>query len=319
MEDGAPPPAESAASTGSKIRSFIEMCGRHPLATGIFALIGIFGLGFSFFTFAVDQMDAVKDAETTQTMQASMDRVENTVGALAPAAEPEQFDPISSHAEVNSLDNVVFPREHMGKSLEWIEANVPAAFGEIPVLGFSVKSMADSEYVQFAPYLVVDVLRIEPIGGNIAAIYHGERGDGGELRHFAGVLLPQTGYQFAPLIDSATGELRSGIDYFRLAPKEPEELRLDLSYSPDFVYTFRVGIHFRYKGADRIHWMGNTFRSGIPSRVLPLAGFENTDFKPAVHPSMEWLEPARLRARAASDRAAADAGAVFTPRRLASR
>ncbi len=42
-----------------------------------------------------------------------------------------------------------------------------------PFISFSVESIANKKFVQIAPYLVIDVFRVEQIGDQLAGIYIG--------------------------------------------------------------------------------------------------------------------------------------------------
>ena len=278
---------DRAGHGGHRIREFIEMCGRHPFATGLFALLSVFGLVFSLVAFSVDQSHSQRDAEETAVIKKTLARVEGTVGIIAsPKQEPENFDPIeSTPLEISTItDNAVFPKQYMGQSRAWIQENIGESFSYIPFLSFSLKSAAAEEFIQIAPYLLVDVIAVDPIGPGLAAIHEGERGGAAELREFGADIIPDVGLQFAPLIDGENGAFRSDVDYFSLMPKEPEEFFLGLRYVSGYVYTFRIGVQYKYKGRHRVHWLNRSLRAGVPTYELPVAGFGGQDFETRYHP-----------------------------------
>lgn len=272
---------------GRRLREFIEMCGRHPFATGLFALLSVFGLVFSLIAFGIDQDQSQRDAEETAAIKKTLARVESTVGVIAtPKQEPENFDPVeSTPLEVSTVtDNAVFPRQYMGQSRAWIQENIGESFSYIPFLSFSLKSAAAEEFIQIAPYLLIDVIAVEPVESDLAAIYEGGRGGAAVIREFSADITPDVGLQFAPLIDGENGTFRTDVDYFSLMPKEPEEFFLGMDYVLGYVYTFRIGVQYKYKGRHRVHWLNQPLRAGVPTYELPVAEFDGKDFEVRYHP-----------------------------------
>lgn len=303
-------PRSQVAALMGHARAFIELCGRHPFATGLFALLGIFGLAFSFITFGVDQVQNREDNVQAAQIQSSLHRVED---AVRPQAEPDDFDPIASTlgSGVES-DNVTFPNAYRGRSLTWILANVPEAVPNVWRIDASLKSVAGREFVQFAPYLVLDVSEAQPFPADWSAIYQGERGDAGDTREFNARITPNVGIQYAALIDK-NGDIDRDIDYFSLMPSEPEELMVGIMYTPGYVYTYRVGVPFKYKGRYGVHWLTGKIRAGIPAYELPVAGFENTDFEIKTHPDVFEGEASSVADAARANAGQAAKARLFPP------
>ena len=53
----------------------IETCGRHPFATGLLSLLGVFGLVFSVYGFSLDRSDAESSRQQVDRVQASIDQL----------------------------------------------------------------------------------------------------------------------------------------------------------------------------------------------------------------------------------------------------
>jgi hypothetical protein len=316
----APPEAQRAANSGGRrVREFIEMCGRHPFATGLFALLSVVGLFFSFVGFGVDQVRSQRDALDSAAMQSSLERIEDSVDTMAPAAEPAGFDPVeSTPLDLATItDNAIFPRRYMGKPRDWIQANVDESFASIPFLSFSLKSVAGEDFVQLAPYLVVDVAAVAPVPPSLAVIYEGERGGASELWEFSAAIVPEVGFQFAPLInDDQT--FRTDVDYFSLMPREPAEFVLGMSFVPGYVYTLRIGVPYKYKGRHQLHWLSGTLRAGVPVDPLPVAGFDGS-FEIASHPDFEPRDYDAVATDARKNLRAISASKLFPPSQVGKR
>lgn len=310
--------------TPGKARAFIEMCGRHPFATGIFALLGIFGLLFSFVTFGLDQHQSRLDQIQTDRMEGTVNAAASDVAEIAASATDAPLtDPIESRAFpiANSVDNVAFRGTAQVPTVEWVFANVKDSFPNLFILQWSIRSGANRDFVQIAPYLVVDVTDVQPVPRDLSALYAGERGAASELRSFEAALRPQKGWQFAALVDGDTGETRNDIDYFTLSPREPEEFYLTLSYVPGYIYTYRVGLHYRFQNRDAVHWLSGPIRAGVPDYPLPVAQYESGQaggegFAVRDHPDYLADNKTAVPARSAVLTKAVSAGKVFTPSQL---
>lgn len=305
---------------GRRVREFIEMCGRHPFATGLFALLSVVGLLFSFVGFGVDQVRSQRDAQDSAALQSSLERIEDSVGTIAsPAAEPAGFDPVeSTPLELSTItDNAIFPRRYIGKPRDWIQANVDESFANIPFISFSLKSVASEEFVEVAPYLVVDVAAVDPVASDLAVIYEGERGGAAFLWEFSAAIVPEVGLQFAPLVNEG-GSFRTDIAYFSLMPREPAEFFLGMTFVPGYVYTLRVGVPYKYKGRRGLHWLSETLRAGVPAHELPVAGFDG-NFEIARHPDFDPHQSDAVISRARENRLAASASKLFPPSQVSER
>ncbi len=315
------PEAQRPAKPGGRrVREFIEMCGRHPFATGLFALLGVAGLLFSFVGFGVDQVRSRHDALDAAAMRSSLERIEDSVGTIvAPAAEPAGFDPVdSTPLELATItDNAIFPRRYMGKPRDWIQANVDESFANIPFLSFSVKSVASEDFVQLAPYLVIDVAAVDPIAPGLAVIYEGERGGASVLWEFSAAIVPEVGFQFAPLINEDR-TFRTDVDYFSLMPREPAEFFLGMTFVPGYVYTLRIGVPYKYKGRREFHWLSGTLRAGVPAHELPVSGFDG-NFEIARHPDFDSGHYDAVTSRARENLRVVSASKLFAPTRIGER
>lgn len=301
------------------LTGLIELCGRHPFATGLFALLGIFGLLFSFFTFGVDQLQNKEDNIETARIATSLARVEEQIAASAPIEEPADFDPIVSqaHEEAIDQDNLTFDAKFSGRTKVWIAENDPTSFANVPFLSISLRSAADEAFLQIAPYLILDVQSVTEIQAGLAALYEGERGGAESVRDFRADLLPQVGRQFAPLVNEADGSYRRDVDYFSLMPKETEEFFLNLNLQPGYVYTLRIGVPYRYKDRDGIHWVTPAFRTGVPAGDIQLS--ENgSDFRLASHPDAYPELAAEVEERSAQNLDVVGRSRVLKPRLFAS-
>ena len=150
----------------------------------------------------------------------------------------------------------------------------------------------------------------------LSAIYAGERGSASEVRSFEADLLPTPGKQFAALVNGDDGSIRTDVDYFTLSPKEPEEFFLSLNYVPGYIYKYRVGVHYRFKGRDDIHWLTGPIRAGIPNYPLPVAEFETGEFTVRDHPDYRAEMTDEVPSRSTALLHAVEAGKVFKPEQL---
>jgi hypothetical protein len=310
--DSAPQPPGSAATSrqylARSITGFVEMCGRHPFATGLFALMGIVGLAFSFFTFVVDQAQTKKDSAETAEIRSSVLRLEQAVIESTPPEETMGFDPLTSDTKPieEQIDNITFNRSFANRSISWIFENVPESFSEYFIMEFSIRSQAEKDFVQVAPYLVIEVQNVEAIPDDIVTIDQSERGGAAAVREFQASVVPRRGFQFAPLIDSVTGDYRNDVDYFSLMPREPEEFVLNFSFVPGHIYTLRIGAPYKYKGRVGVHWMTQSFRAGVPDTELPVKTWES-EYVLGPHPHFRAGEAERVRVDAgAHDRRVAE-------------
>lgn len=314
------PAATSRQYLPRSVTGFVEMCGRHPFATGLFALLGIVGLAFSFFTFAVDQAQTQRDSVETAEIRSTVLRVEQAVVKASPPEEPAGFDPLISETQTldELIDNITFNDDYVDRSMEWIFENVPESFSEYFVMDFSIRSQVEAEFVQVAPYLVIEVKNVESIPADIATINNPERGGAAAVREFAGSVVPRRGFQFAPLIDGMTGDYRDDVDYFSLMPREPEEFVLNLSFVPGHIYTLRIGAPYKYKGKIAIHWMTQNFRAGVPDIELPVKTWD-AEYAMGPHPYFTADDAERVTVAAQSHARRVAESKVFPPTLISGR
>ncbi|PZQ43722.1 MAG: hypothetical protein DI551_11600 [Micavibrio aeruginosavorus] len=62
-----------------KIRNFIEFCGRHPFATGLFAIIGLCGLVFSIYAYIGDMKATQSNEEHARAMEKKLANIESNI------------------------------------------------------------------------------------------------------------------------------------------------------------------------------------------------------------------------------------------------
>ncbi len=313
-------------------RQGIEACGRHPFATGLFALLGLFGLGFSIYDSYASQRQADETARTQSEIRNGIEDVGKLVAAGQTAAEDAiGFDPIEASVDLDppTIDNVIFDRAYLNEpsldfsasgisdTIAWLQRNDPKAVSDFLAAEFTVKSIADREFVQVAPYIIVQVLSVEKLAPDLAYIEATERGAGASVREFSGVVVPRKGLQFIPLSDSMSGEIRRDIDFFTLQPREPEEFVLYLTTMPDYRFDLRIGLHYKFMGEHGIHWVSKPFATGATLANSRLQWSWETDGQfaepgslgPAAAP-FDFEQPARDQV------AFAEKGKVFRPSQI---
>lgn len=297
--------ADGSSPFTQRTKSFVEMCGRHPFATGLFALIGLFGLLFSFFQFAVDQQQNADDDKVASVTQAKVGvavekvaQVGSKVDALAEAVVDEDPSIVPVAAEIGKIewayDNISFPASNIDKygesaGIASILSTEKDAFGNVSFVSFTMRSTLNQEFARVAPYVVADVADVKAIPDNIATLYEGGRGDGGVLYYFKLQVLPERGLQVAPLVRAGSDEPRTDLQYFKLAPREPEEAMLDIRYVPGYVYRLRLGLQYRSSAGDRIVWITPYFRAGLPDGLHPVRT-SGAEYQTALHPDMEFSD-----------------------------
>lgn len=313
-------------------RQGIEACGRHPFATGLFALLGLFGLAFSIYDSYAAQQQSTDAARTQSEIKSGIATVAQAVAAGQTDAEDrEGFDPIEAAVDLSppTDDNVIFDPAYLDEpsldfsagailgTIAWLQRNDPCAVSDFLAAEFTVKSVADREFVQIAPYIVVEVLGAEKLRPDLAYIDASERGAGASVREFSGVVMPQKGLQFIPLIDPDSGEIRRDIDYFTLQPREPEEFVLYLNTMPDYRFDLRIGLHYKFMGKHGIHWVSKPFATGATLAHSRLQWSWETDGRFARPGSLAAPQrPFDFRQPARDQRAFAEQGKVFRPSQI---
>lgn len=173
-----------------------------------------------------------------------------------------------------------------------IEPLDPSGIPTTPFFSFSLTSEAEHYDIQIAPYLVIDVESVSPLPKQVFGVYQGERGDGGGVRYFqASLLSTDTGLITAPHKSADGTGAFPAYDYYRLRPGESEEFMLTLAYQPGFVYTFNVGVQYRYRHRDMIQWLPKTFRVGVPANRIPIFYFRKQSTE--LHPDFVPLDDVR--------------------------
>jgi hypothetical protein len=314
--------------TTTKVKAFVEMCGRHPFATGLFALIGLAGLAFSVFQFAVDQRQNAEDGKIAtatlnkvSTTQKSLASVDEKLDSLADTTtdSDEAVAPVSAEIAPidHALDNVTFPESVSGRydgstPLSKIYREQSNGFGHFSFFGFTMRSTLNQDFARVAPFVVAQVIDVRPISDKIFTHYRGERGDAAILYYFHLALLPERGIQVAPLVSPDTGIPRSDVQYFKLAPRESEEAMLDISYVPGYIYHLRLGLQYRTPKGDKLVWITPVFRSGLPSKSHPVKNFD-ADAEVKFHPDLEMADAGETRRRARSYKSFIQRQPLFRP------
>ena len=202
------------------------------------------------------------------------------VANLAMATRDTFSDPLTFSEIEDYVDSHIHIGASSENSLEWIQANTEG-IPTTPFMSFTVTSGAPRFHVQVAPYLVIDVTDVQPIPQNIAAVYQGERGGGAIIRQFKVALAPETGLVAAPHRNDEGGHPE--YDYYTLGPGESEIFTLYLSYESGHIYTYKIGVQYRYRNQDKVRWLPKTYKIGAPSEPVPVFGWENI-FTVKTHP-----------------------------------
>ncbi|RFN58419.1 hypothetical protein [Marixanthomonas ophiurae] len=281
------------------IKSFIEMCGRHPFATGLFAILGLIGLIFSIYGFLVDRSESIS---TTKQIDLVVDSISQKIVESNPVTRdrtlknPIKLDLRGDH-DNKYIDNIVFPDSQNVIMKELTLSEAKSLMHNIiysqnystydPFYGFSVSSISNKGFVQIAPYLLIDVTKVTSINEDLAGFYFGERGGGAILREFKANIFPKEGIQVAPMINATKGKYVNSIDYISLMPGEVEEFMLYLDFYPGFYYDLRIGLQIKFNGINSVIWDTNSFHRGVPSTKMPIYDFTSTKFNVKYHPDAE--------------------------------
>ena len=298
MDDEAP----AAPRSPSGVKGFVEMCGRHPFATGLFAILGVIGLMFSVYAFSVDRSESRETTVQIGSVADSLATVGQRIAESAPEVKDQALEvPIELNWEGEYLDNVVFPVSNPIVSRELSFEETEAALLSMqdeeaissydPFYSFSISAVSNKGFVQVAPYLLIDVFSVEPIDDDLAGIYLGERGGSAVLREFSANLFPQEGIQVAPLINTGEGDpYDTGVDFLSLEPGEVEEAMLYMSYMPGYYYDFRIGLQVKFNAVNSVVWDERVFHRGVPATEIPMVSYQGK-FVPALHPdAKDWID-----------------------------
>jgi len=161
-----------------------------------------------------------------------------------------------------------------------------------PKIDVEITSQVDDESIKVAPYLVVDLTRVEPMPGNldVVTIVPSESAPAVSQDWFYAIFTPQRDGRFAAVRYSDYGpdSAYKEVDYMTLKPDERKVLTLTTgtlfptkvpegsSGPPEgsqaflhtvtgiggYFYHFRVGVAYSYKGERNIKWINNEFVVG---------------------------------------------------------
>ncbi|WP_430417396.1 hypothetical protein [Parasphingorhabdus sp.] len=318
-------------SESGPVKSFVEACGRHPFATGLFAILGVVGLLFSFYSYNADRVESAQSTMNQSQISKNVAELDTRVSNI-PGAIPEsdnfmpldgQYDPFSDQP-----DNVAFERsflpeaqrmvslsqsgqvDNIGQMIESLRSRA-GSVSDVPFFEFSLSSRASQRFIQIAPYLVIEVQRAQRLP-DMAMLYFGERGAAAQIRHFSGSVPPQQGLYYAPLVDSMTGGYRTDIDFFNIEPGEVEEFFFEYSLAPGYDYTMRIGVHYKYNDQHKIYWVTNSFSAGFPTGEVPTIGFSGQ----TQHQRYAFASEADIIRTATENRAWVSRSGLFNPSKI---
>lgn len=308
-------------SSNFGVRRFIEICGEHPFATGLFAITGIIGTLFSFYTYFESKADQEIAQNSTLQINNKLNSIEKEIKIASPESDEAAKEiPLKiSFSSVDFLSNqvgdIIFDDKFIDKDRTWIAKHSEEAFTSTSFFNFSISSEANKHFIQTANYLIIDLQKVEPIPQSLACIYEGGYGDGGDVREFRSPLTKTPGIHYAPLI-ADNGEYDSQTDFFSLEPGEIEEFAVTLKLQSGFIYTFRVGIPVKFNNVYDIVWIDHKFRMGIPEKELAVKLDGDEEFSFHQHPALENYE--EIDFTKASDKSAkfAAQNLVFKPHSL---
>lgn len=103
------PPTQPRAGVLPRVRKFIEFCGEHPFATGLFAILGIVGLTLSFVAFGVDRFESVDSARQVDAVSKD---IQSEVSASSEAIS-RRVDDVGGdlRAEIKALEDKIGDRQ----------------------------------------------------------------------------------------------------------------------------------------------------------------------------------------------------------------
>lgn len=101
-----------------RIRHGIEFCGKHPFVTGLFALIGLFGLALSIVSFNLDREDAKGTTEQVQRVEKKIDEINAELGS-SKQTQGFTIDRITSPAGIQAAKDAI--QEFYGNSISYVE------------------------------------------------------------------------------------------------------------------------------------------------------------------------------------------------------
>ena len=284
----------------TRVKQFIEFCGRHPFATGLFALLGIVGLVLSIQGYILDRSESRQTTKDIISVSDSLSMINKRLIEDNSALKDENIDvPVTINLQGKYIDNIVFNASNRVVKKVMNTSEAESVMRNImkseeystydPFYSFSVSSIANKNFVQIAPYLLIDVYNVRRIEDQLAGFYFGERGGSAVLREFSATIFPKEGIQVAPMINTMKRSYVDDVDYLSLEPGEVEEFMLYLDYMPGYYYNFRIGIQIKFNGINSVVWDANNFHRGIPVEEIPIYGFTSNTFNKKYHPDVEWV------------------------------
>lgn len=281
---------------GRSVKSGIEFCGKHPFATGLFALVGVLGLMVSIYGFSLDRVEARETGDQIVDLDEKVDVLNTEISQLDPNVRDAAIETpvkIDFGRWGDQIDTVIFPPNEVTDSAHAADRSARMRFiynkydsvSSSPLYNFSVSSIADKNFVQIAPYVLIDVIELERPPMQLEAFYLGERGGGAVLREFYGALAPVEGIQVAPLSQRTAAQK---IDFITLEPGEVEEFHLNLQYYPDHWFEFRIGLQIKFNGRPATVWGERVYRRGNVSGSIPTITWSNETPEVMPYPDGEY-------------------------------
>lgn len=173
-------------------------------------------------------------------------RIDYTYKGLYPDGVIKNFDPRKGLSSVDR-DSVIYSH---------------------PLLYVDVVSQVNDEWIKLAPYLVVDIISTEPFAEASNYFATWGKGGGGSSKDFLTVLSPnQSKISGAPQLYALKPDSDEAFDYFTLEPGERESFILTINLIPGYLYNFKVGVFYSYKGTQDITWIDRVFLCGIPRKA----------------------------------------------------
>lgn len=294
------------------IKQGIEFCGKHPFATGLFALIGVFGLFVSIYGFVLDRGEANETERQITELDEKVRNLDTNISELDPDSRDSAINTpirIDFGNGGDAIDTVIFDQSELSTYPESVDHETKSKIEDLkikdmnriyaeldsvsstPFFNFSVSSVADKNFVQIAPYVLVEVIEVKQPKMQLAAYNLVERGGAGVLREFFGALVPVEGLQVAPLMQDFTSQR---IDFITLEPGEVEEFHLSLRYFPDYWFEFRIGLQLKFSGKTITVWADRTHRRGSVNGSLPVITWSDNAPRVQALPDGEDASPQSL-------------------------
>lgn len=139
-----------------------------------------------------------------------------------------------------------------------------------------VTSTVSDEWIKIAPFLAVNITKIESTDDKFVELSQAETGGGDLYKSFYGILSPKQKPIFGAPYFPGNGEPK--IDFFTLQQGETEGFELLLVGDNGYRYHFQIGIIYYYKGKQYIKWFDKEFTLLSP-KYLQLWAYKGDDLQ----------------------------------------